>query len=66
MRKKMGNGEIDSCLRLSERLREEQIRLISDTLNFDTIPSNNIRRQIAELELNIAAVENYIIELKER
>lgn len=51
--------------RLFEVLHEEQKRLIDEAVDFDSLPNKNIIRQIAELELTIVAVDNYIAELDE-
>lgn len=48
---------------LSKNLKAEQRRLLEIAAENDSVPSNNALRQIAELELNIAAVENNIAEL---
>ncbi|GLU27496.1 hypothetical protein [Brucella sp. NBRC 12950] len=48
---------------LSKNLKAEQRRLLEIASENDSLPSNNALRQIAELELNIAAVENNIAEL---
>ncbi|QWK81201.1 hypothetical protein [Ochrobactrum sp. BTU1] len=48
---------------LSKNLKAEQRRLLEIAAENDSLPSNNALRQIAELELNIAAVENNIAEL---
>lgn len=47
---------------LSKNLKAEQRRLLEIAAENDSLPSNNALRQIAELELNIAAVENNIAE----
>lgn len=48
---------------LSKNLKAEQKRLLEIAAENDSLPSNNTLKQIAELELNIAAVENNIAEL---
>ena len=48
---------------LSKNLKAEQRRLLEIAAENDSVPSNNALRQIAELELNIAAVDNNIAEL---
>lgn len=50
--------------KLSEILRLEQRRLVEEAANSDGLPNNGILRQIAELELNIVAVENNMEEIK--
>lgn len=50
--------------KLSNILHDEQRRLLEIASETDGLPNNNILRQIAELELNIAAVENNLAELE--
>jgi hypothetical protein len=52
--------------RLSGNLRKEQTRLIAEAANCDMLPSEGVRRKIAELELNICAVDNNIHEMETR
>lgn len=49
--------------RLSNILRAEQLKLLEEAADCGGLPSNNILKQIAELELNITAVENNLIEM---
>ncbi len=48
---------------LAALLREEQRILLEEAASFDGMPNKNLLRQIAELELNIMAVDNNIEEL---
>jgi hypothetical protein len=49
---------------LCKNLKAEQRRLLEIAAENDSLLSTNTLRQIAELELNIAAVENNLAELK--
>ncbi|MCL8000474.1 hypothetical protein M8994_19915 [Brucella sp. 21LCYQ03] len=49
---------------LSKMLRTEQRRLLEEAAISDGLPSNSLLKQVAELELNIAAVENNLAEMK--
>lgn len=51
--------------KLSSSLRKEQSRLLEEVAQHGVLPSKSMRQEIAELELNIAAVENNIIELQD-
>lgn len=53
----------EKLLKLSVLLREEQKKLLIEAANYDDIPNKNLLRQIAELELNITAVDNNLAEL---
>lgn len=48
---------------LAVLLRKEQRELLEQAAAFDELPNKNLLRQIAELELNIMAVDNNIEEL---
>ncbi|MCV9910464.1 hypothetical protein OIV19_23145 [Brucella sp. HL-2] len=50
--------------RLSNILCVEQRRLLEVAAESDGLPNNGVLRQIAELELNIVAVENSLAELE--
>ncbi len=50
--------------RFSDILQAEQRKLLEEAANCGGLPNNNVLRQIAELELNIAAVENNLAELQ--
>lgn len=50
--------------KLSKTLRMEQRRLLEEAANYDEVPNKNILKQIAELELNIVAIENNLAELE--
>ncbi|MCR8493685.1 hypothetical protein [Brucella anthropi] len=54
---------IKSFKSLSRTLRAEQTRLLMEAAK-SRVPNKGIRREIAELELNIAAVENNLVELQ--
>lgn len=43
---------------LCSRLREEQASLILAAARFAGLPSNSTLQRVAQLELNIAAIEN--------
>lgn len=51
--------------KLSSSLRKEQSRLLEEVAQNGVLPSKSMRQEIAELELNIAAVEHNIIELQD-
>jgi hypothetical protein len=57
--------QIGRYVELAKILRKEQKRLIDEAIEYGSVPSNGILRQIAELELNISAVDNSIAEMKE-
>lgn len=48
---------------LSQLLRTEQRRLLEEAAMGDGLPSISLLKQVAELELNIAAVENNLAEM---
>lgn len=50
-------------LKLSDVIREEQKKLLIEASDFDSFPNKGLIRQIAELELTIVAVDNYLEEL---
>lgn len=52
-------------INLSNILRKEQKTLLIEAANFDTLPNKNLLRQIAEIELNITAIDNTIAEFEE-
>lgn len=43
---------------LSFRLRQEQTTLLLSAAQTGTLPSNSTMQRVAQLELNIAAIEN--------
>lgn len=43
---------------LSSRLRQEQTTLLLTAAQSGTLPSNSTLQRVAQLELNIAAIEN--------
>lgn len=43
---------------LSSRLRQEQTALLLTAAQSGTLPSNSTLQRVAQLELNIAAIEN--------
>lgn len=43
---------------LSFRLRQEQTTLLLSAAQAGTLPSNSTMQRVAQLELNIAAIEN--------
>lgn len=47
---------------LAQMMREEQRKLLEDAAASGRIPASNTLQRIAYLELNIAAVENILIE----
>jgi hypothetical protein len=53
-------------IELAEMLRKEQMRLIDEAIEYGSLPSNGTLRQIAELELNISAIDNSVAEMKEK
>jgi len=58
------NSLIKRFERLSAVLRTEQRRLLEAAAESYGLPNNGVLKQIAELELNIAAVENNLAELR--
>lgn len=52
-------------INLSNIIRAEQKTLLIEAANFETLPNKNLLRQIAELELNITAIDNTIAEFEE-
>lgn len=52
-------------INLSNILRKEQKTLLIEAANFETLPNKNLLRQIAEIELNITAIDNTIAEFEE-
>jgi hypothetical protein len=58
------NSLIKRFERLSAVLRTEQRRLLEVAAESYGLPNNGVLKQIAELELNIAAVENNLAELR--
>ncbi|MFD1200007.1 hypothetical protein ACFQ3K_17100 [Brucella gallinifaecis] len=52
--------------RLSDILQTQQRKLLEEAANCDDLPNKHILKQIAELELNIAAVENNLAELQKK
>lgn len=55
---------IERFERLSSLLRDEQFKLLDEAARDEALPGKSILRQIAELELNITAIENSITDLK--
>jgi hypothetical protein len=49
---------------LAQLMRDEQRRLLEDAAESGRIPAGNALQRIAYLELNIAAIENILIEEK--
>jgi hypothetical protein len=49
---------------LEKRLKEEQQRLIEEAARIGGMPSGRTIQRVAELELNIAAIENTLSEGK--
>lgn len=47
---------------LSARLRAEQASLLIAAAKMDALPSNSTLQRVAQLELNIAAIENTLAE----
>jgi len=45
-------------------LRDEQFKLLDEAAREEALPGKSILRQIAELELNITAIENSITDLR--
>lgn len=54
----------DKLIKLSNIIRSEQRELLIEAANFDNMPNKNLLRQIAELELNITAIDNTIAEFE--
>ena len=53
------NSEVRKSLeQLSARLRAEQASLLIAAAKTDFLPSNSTLQRVAQLELNIAAIEN--------
>ncbi|WP_421091238.1 hypothetical protein [Pseudochrobactrum sp. MP213Fo] len=57
------NTNKSQLLKLSDVIREEQKRLLDEAADFDSFPNKGLLRQIAELELAIVAVDNYLADL---
>jgi len=55
---------IERFEKLSSLLRDEQFKLLDEAAREEALPGKSILRQIAELELNITAIENSITDLK--
>lgn len=47
---------------LAQLMRDEQRKLLEDAAESGRIPASNALQRIAYLELNIAAIENILIE----
>lgn len=60
----MKTSSISSFQNLAKILRHEQARLIAQAAEYGILPGKALRREIAELELNIAAVENNLSEIE--
>lgn len=58
-----GNLTKSKLLNLSDVIRDEQKKLLEEAADFDLFPNKSLIRQIAELELTIVAVDNYLSEL---
>lgn len=54
----MTTDERKALEKLSNRLRAEQTSLLLAAAKSDASPSNSTLQRVAELELNIAAIEN--------
>lgn len=57
---------VERFKRLSDILQAEQRKLLEEAANCDDLPNKNILRQIADLELNIVAVENNLADLQKK
>lgn len=57
------NSNQKRLLKLSDVIRKEQKRLLDEAADFDVFPNKSLIRQIAELELTIVAVDNYLADL---
>ncbi|MBX8799517.1 hypothetical protein HBA92_02000 [Ochrobactrum sp. MR28] len=55
----------DKLINLSNIIRAEQRDLLIEAANFNSMPNKSLLRQIAELELNITAIDNTIAEYEE-
>lgn len=61
------NKEIkEKLINLSNIIREEQRELLIEAANFNSMPNKSLLRQIAELELNITAIDNTIAEFDDK
>ena len=56
---------IERFEKLSALLRDEQFKLLDEAAMEEALPGKSLLRQIAELELNITAIENSIADLKD-
>lgn len=54
----MTSEDRTSLEQLSSRLRQEQATLLVATARSGGLPSNSTLQRVAQLELNIAAIEN--------
>lgn len=54
-----------SLERLAARLRREQAALLLAAAKSGSLPSNSTLQRVAQLELNIAAIENTLVDLPE-
>ena len=54
----------DKLVALAKRLKDEQRQLIYAAAAAATLPSQNTIQRVAQLELNIAAIENTLAEEK--
>ncbi|WP_025090730.1 hypothetical protein [Brucella intermedia] len=64
MQSKKSAHTIERFEKLSALLRGEQFRLLDAASRHHVLPGKSVLKLIAELELNIVAVENSITELK--
>jgi hypothetical protein len=58
----MTSEDRKSLEQLSGRLRAEQASLLIAAAKTDSLPSNSTLERVAQLELNIAAIENTLAE----
>lgn len=54
----MTNDDREALQNLSSRLRAEQVDLLLSTAKSGALPTNSTLQRVAQLELNIAAIEN--------
>jgi hypothetical protein len=57
-----GNFMRDKLKALSKRLKDEQRQLLFSAAQSNGMPSNSTLQRVAQLELNIAAIENTLDE----
>jgi hypothetical protein len=56
----------EKLVALAKKLKDEQRQLIYAAADSATLPSHNTIQRVAQLELNIAAIENTLAEEKTR